>query len=191
MNYPDEIKIQDILSKNWIDLINKDTVKNTECNLNDIVTFCKSKNLKIYPNVERIFYIFNKCELNNIRVVILGQDPYHQHENQANGMAFSVSNVVPIPPSLRNIKKELISCYPNKQFNNDLTHWVEQGVFLLNTSLTVTQNKPGSHIQLYSDFIKETIKMISNKSNIVFCLWGSEQFPLLLIFIYKSLVNKN
>lgn len=172
MNYPDEIDFKDILSKNWIELINKHTIKNTQCNLNNIIAFCKNENFKIYPNAERVFYIFNKCELNNIKVVILGQDPYHQHENQAIGMAFSVSNDISAPPSLKNIKKELISSYPDKQFKNNLTHWVEQGVFLLNTSLTVTQNKPGSHIKLYHEFMREIIKIISDKGNIIFCLWG-------------------
>lgn len=172
MNYTDDISFSDILSKEWIEEMDYEIIQNTEQRFKKVMVECIKNALKVYPKQNDLFYIFNKCKLKDIKVVILGQDPYHRFENQANGMAFSVSNEISTPPSLKNIQKELLFCYPNSNCNNDLSHWVEQGVFLLNTSLSVTQNKPGSHINVWDEFIKHIIEIISKKGNIIFCLWG-------------------
>jgi uracil-DNA glycosylase len=172
MNYSENISLFNLIQNEWENVIDKEKIKNTQEKLIQQIDLCKKQNMKIYPEENRIFYIFNNCKIDNIKVVILGQDPYHSNENQANGMAFSVGNDTSTPPSLRNIHKELLSCYPDTKIENDLTKWVDQGVFLLNTSLTVVQNKPASHILLWNEFTKHIVSLISQKSNIVFCLWG-------------------
>ena len=113
----------------------------------NLVNFVKSEYAahKIYPPGSRIFSAFNFCSFHDVRVVIIGQDPYHG-EGQANGLCFSVAPGLALPPSLRNIFKELatdINIPPSA--NGDLTHWAEQGVFLLNATLTVRAKSPGSH----------------------------------------------
>ncbi|MBS1572451.1 MAG: uracil-DNA glycosylase [Bacteroidetes bacterium] len=129
---------------------------------------------KCFPPKEKIFRALELCPPENIKVVILGQDPYHD-DNQANGLAFSVSNFVKTPPSLRNIFKELQNDLEIERKQNDLEDWAKQGVLLLNVTLTVKAHQANSHQELgwekYTDFI---IKKISeNKENIVFVLWGS------------------
>ncbi len=107
--------------------------------------------------------------------MIIGQDPYHGY-NEANGLAFSVNEGINIPPSLKNILKEVKSDIGKTSINNgDLSIWATQGVFLLNSILTVVENKPLSHKGIgWEDFTNEVIKIISkNASNIVFLLWGN------------------
>lgn len=128
----------------------------------------------IYPPATKIFASFNYTPFNQVKVVIIGQDPYHG-EGQANGLCFSVSDGIPVPPSLQNIFKEL---------HNDLGHtipktgnlepWAKQGVLLLNASLTVQANQPGSHQkQGWEQFTDAAIKALSeNKKGLVFLLWG-------------------
>lgn len=130
---------------------------------------------EVFPVEENIFRAFHKTSLAEVKVVILGQDPYHV-PNQANGLAFSVSNDMKLPPSLKNIYKELqqdINC----QFYQlgDLTPWAAQGVLLLNTTLTVNKSKPGSHQkQGWERFTDAVIQQVSNeKEHIVFLLWGN------------------
>jgi len=125
-----------------------------------------------YPPKEKIFRAFELTPLNQVKVVILGQDPYHG-ANQANGLAFSVDMGQKIPPSLRNILKEALegtSDIPKP----DLTHWAEQGVFLLNTVLTVEEKKPGSHAHFgWEKFTDEVITLISQyQAHVAFMLWG-------------------
>jgi len=131
---------------------------------------------KIYPKGSDIFNAFWKTPFTDLKVVILGQDPYHG-ENQAHGLSFSVQKGVGIPPSLRNIYKELKTdiagfVIPN---HGDLTEWAEQGVLLLNASLTVRAATPGSHQKKgWETFTDAVIKKISDeKEGIVFILWGS------------------
>lgn len=129
---------------------------------------------KCYPPGKLIFEAFNRCPLDNLKVVILGQDPYHG-ENQAHGLAFSVEEGVKHPPSLINIFREIeddISVpYPN---NGNLNRWADQGIFLLNSTLSVRANQAGSHQNKgWEEFTDSIIKIISYKKNeIVFMLWG-------------------
>lgn len=129
----------------------------------------------IFPPKSEIFAAFNLCNFDNIKVVILGQDPYHGI-NQAQGLCFSVNPGVNIPPSLKNIYKELLSDI-NKPIpdHGDLRSWAKQGVLLINSTMTVRQKSPASHQkQGWEEFTDSVIKTISqNKQNIVFLLWGN------------------
>ena len=133
------------------------------------------KNYTIYPPKNKIFYALETVNFDDINVVILGQDPYHG-ENQANGLAFSVNKNATIPPSLKNIFKEIKSQFgKNSQcINGDLTPWAKQGVLLLNIILTVRDSKPKSHHNIgWEIFTNHIIKKISDHhKNIVFLLWG-------------------
>lgn len=128
----------------------------------------------IFPPKGQVFRVFDLA-LEDIKVVILGQDPYH-NDNQACGLSFSVNDNVPLPKSLINIYKELendLGIFPAKSGN--LEPWFLQGVFLLNAVLTVEKNSPASHSKLgWEDFTDYIIKTISDKTNnVVFILWGA------------------
>lgn len=129
---------------------------------------------RVYPPKPQVFSAFENCDLSDIKVVILGQDPYHQY-GQAHGMCFSVNPGVKIPPSLRNIYKELQvdeGCYiPN---NGYLMPWAHQGVFLLNTILTVEDSSPLAHKNIgWETFTDHAIERINALDQpIVFMLWG-------------------
>lgn len=145
----------------------------------DIMQFLISEqqqNKTIYPPQEDIFNAFNYCAKNDIKVVIIGQDPYHD-KGQAHGLSFSVQPYVKTPPSLRNIYKELSSDIPGFEIPNHgfLKSWAEQGVLLLNTSLTVQAHKPASHSKIgWEIFTDSVIKHINNElDSLVFLLWGS------------------
>ena len=134
----------------------------------------KSQGKIIYPPGTFIFNAFNTTPIDKVKVVILGQDPYHG-PGQAHGLCFSVSNGVQPPPSLINIFKELHDdigiSIPN---NGNLTHWAQQGVFLLNASLTVRAGDPMSHSKIgWAVFTDTVIRKISEeKKHVVFLLWG-------------------
>ena len=133
------------------------------------------KNFDIYPPGKDIFNAFNLCPFDKINVVILGQDPYHGI-NQANGLCFSVNKGVTVPPSLKNIYKELRNNFENYKYEDgDLSKWAEDGVLLLNSILTVRKGLPGSHKDIgWEKFTDMVINLISKrKKNIVFLLWGS------------------
>jgi uracil-DNA glycosylase len=142
-----------------------------------IATVLKTEKLDgrtIYPPGPLIFNAFNTTPFDNVKAVILGQDPYH-NPGQAHGLSFSVPRGIPPPPSLVNIFKELHSDIgmpiPN---HGNLTHWAEQGVMLLNASLTVRANEPMSHAKIgWAEFTDSVIRKISDlKKNTVFLLWG-------------------
>jgi uracil-DNA glycosylase len=144
----------------------------------DIVHFLKTEKdagKTIYPPGKLIFNAFNLTPFDTVKVVILGQDPYHG-AGQAHGLSFSVLPGVKPPPSLVNIFKELKSDIGLDMPNNygDLTHWAKQGVLLLNTALTVRAGEPFSHAKTgWSKFTDAVIETISNeKENIIFILWG-------------------
>ena len=129
---------------------------------------------KVYPPGKFIFNAFDKCTFENTKVVILGQDPYHGY-NQANGLSFSVNDGVAIPPSLQNIFKEIRddsgTLIPK---SGNLERWAEQGVLLLNSTLTVRAAEAGSHQKKgWETFTDAVIKCISDeKQDVVFLLWG-------------------
>lgn len=134
--------------------------------IDNILYGLESLGLVIYPSKQNIFRIFKLCPLDKIKVVILGQDPYHG-DNQANGIAFAVNKDVPVPPSLRNIIKKS-GCE-----DKTLVSWVRKGVFLLNTTLTVTKNNPNSHSKIWRVFGENVIRYLSNHTNgVAFHLWG-------------------
>jgi uracil-DNA glycosylase len=142
-----------------------------------IVTFLRTEKMAgkiIYPPGSLIFNAFNTTPFESVKVVILGQDPYHG-QGQAHGLSFSVQPGVLPPPSLINIFKELYTDIgvPIPSHGN-LTHWAEQGILLLNASLTVRANEPMSHAKTgWAEFTDAVIKKISDqKENVVFLLWG-------------------
>lgn len=135
----------------------------------------KEADKKIYPPGSLIFNAFNTTPLDKVKVVILGQDPYH-NPGQAMGLSFSVPRGVTVPPSLRNMYKELVSDVGfTPPTHGDLTSWAEQGVFLLNAMLTVEKNKPSSHRDIgWQDFTDAVIRTLSReRQNLVFMLWGA------------------
>jgi uracil-DNA glycosylase len=140
----------------------------------DHIKIEKKQGVVIYPPGTFIFNAFNKTPLNNVKVVIIGQDPYHG-QGQAHGLCFSVQNGVPPPPSLINIFKELQEDLgiPFPEHGN-LTHWAEQGVFLLNASLSVRAGEPMSHSKIgWAEFTDNVIRKISaEREHVVFLLWG-------------------
>lgn len=142
-----------------------------------LVDFVKSEysSNDIFPPAKEIFAAFDHSTFDQTRVVIIGQDPYHG-DRQANGLCFSVRPDVKIPPSLKNIFKEIQDDLkiPDPA-NGDLTRWAEQGVLLLNATLTVQAHQPGSHQNKgWEQFTDEVIKSLSdNKNNLVFLLWGA------------------
>lgn len=133
------------------------------------------ENETVYPKYENIFRAFNETPFDEVRVVILGQDPYHG-PRQANGLSFSVDAQVKLPPSLVNIFKEINTHgYRLKLRNGDLTPWAGQGVFLLNATLTVRAGVPGSHHkkgwEVFTDAVVHALA--TQKKGIVYMLWGN------------------
>lgn len=135
----------------------------------------KSTGKTIFPAGSNIFNAFNKTPFDKVKVVILGQDPYHGI-GQAHGLSFSVTRGVKIPPSLQNIFKEIKADIgvENPPNFGDLTHWAEQGILLLNAALTVRDGEPMSHAKIgWAQFTDAVIKTISDKKeNVIFLLWG-------------------
>ncbi|RVD92722.1 uracil-DNA glycosylase [Tubulinosema ratisbonensis] len=170
------------MNPSWLSLLIKETKKDY---------FIKIKNYlhknKFFPPPNSIFYFTYHFDLPQTKVVILGQDPYH-NENQATGLAFSVPKNILIPPSLKNIFKEinLSTKLPIPQ-SGDLTKWSEQRVLLLNTSLTVKPNTPNSHHKLgWYTFTDKILELINEKcKNVVFMLWGNHAISK------KRLINSN
>lgn len=129
----------------------------------------------IYPNQEHIFQALNLCPFNKTKIVIIGQDPYHG-PNQANGLSFAVHKNITLPPSLKNIFKEIQSdLHITPIHNGDLSRWAKQGVLLLNATLTVQDQIPGSHQnkgwEIFTDSVIQ--KLSEEKEHLVFILWGN------------------
>jgi uracil-DNA glycosylase len=134
------------------------------------------ENHTCFPPKNLIFSAFNHCNFEDLKVVIIGQDPYHG-DNEANGLCFSVNDNIKIPPSLRNIFREINDDFETifMPASGNLERWSNQGILLLNASLTVEKDIPNSHKHLkWSIFTDEVIKLISDKKqNVVFLLWGN------------------
>jgi uracil-DNA glycosylase len=129
----------------------------------------------IYPHKDNVFNAFNSSTFENTKIIIIGQDPYHQ-EGQAHGLSFSVKENIKIPPSLKNMFKEIESDLGTSTMleNGNLSPWADQGVLLLNSILTVEDSKPMSHQnkgwEIFTDRVIEVLN--SEKKNLVFMLWG-------------------
>lgn len=161
----------------------------------ELASFVKDEysNGKVFPPGKEIFNAFWHCPINKVKVVILGQDPYHG-PGQAHGLSFSVKPGIPFPPSLLNIFKEIKSDLGNDMPpNGDLTRWADQGVFLLNATLTVKETLAGSHQNKgWEQFTDEVIRKINeSQPHVVFMLWGAyAQKKAVLIDESKHLILK-
>jgi len=142
----------------------------------ELTEYVRSEYLKktVYPPAQKVFNAFNECPLQKVKVVIVGQDPYH-NSKQANGLSFAVNEGMVLPPSLKNIYKEIkndLGVTP--LLSGDLSRWARQGVLLLNSVLTVCANSPASHSKRgWEQFTDAAIQVLnSNKTQIVYLLWG-------------------
>ena len=143
----------------------------------------KKYNLQIFPSNHNIFKCFNYFDINNTKIVILGQDPYHGI-NQATGLAFGINNLCRKQPSLKNIEKELLNDLNISLSDQTLEYWAKQNILLLNSALIVIEGKPRSHIKYWSNFTDNIINYINiNCKNVIFVAWGD--------FAYNKLKNIN
>ena len=162
------------LSENWKRVLKDEFEKEYFQTLSSAI-HAKYLSSSVFPPQELIFSALQLCSFENVRVVILGQDPYHG-TGQAHGLSFSVPDGVKIPPSLKNIYKEIATDIGKKiPASGNLEHWAKQGVLLLNSTLTVEAGKPASHQGLgWETFTDAIIKKISDeKEHVVFLLWGN------------------
>lgn len=158
----------------WLEVIEEEKEKEYYKKLKMIIDE-RYQTTEVYPPKEKIFNAFSLCKYENLKVVILGQDPYHQ-EGQAQGLAFSTPANIKNPPSMVNILKEIKDDMGDSQCNDgDLTPWAKQGVLLINAVLTVEDSLPASHQKIgWEIFTDNIIKHISeNFEGVVFLLWGS------------------
>jgi uracil-DNA glycosylase len=163
------------LHPSWQTVIGDEFNKHYMHTLRDFLRQEKAAGRTIYPPSPLIFNAFNHTPFEQVRVVIIGQDPYHG-PNQAHGLSFSVPKGVNLPPSLQNIFKEISSDLNIKMSRNgDLTAWANQGVLLLNATLTVEQTKAGSHQNKgWEQFTDAAIAALNkHREHLVFVLWGS------------------
>ncbi|NLA88560.1 MAG: uracil-DNA glycosylase, partial [Alcaligenaceae bacterium] len=160
----------------WEQLIATEKSKPYFTHLLEEIERQRAEGIEIYPPQEEVFAAFTLTPFEQVKVVILGQDPYHG-PHQAHGLAFSVNPGIAFPPSLQNIFKELSTDIPDFQipFHGDLRPWAKQGVFLLNTVLTVQKNQANSHAELgWEQFSDEVIAVLNeHREKLVFILWGA------------------
>ena len=161
-----------MINKNW-DIILKDELKKDYFKKLGVFVKNEYKNKICYPQYKDIFNALRYTDYDEVKVVILGQDPYHG-ENEAHGLSFSVRDNVKRPPSLANIFKELENDLGIKKMNNDLTNWAKQGVLLLNSIMSVVKDTPLSHKEKgWEIFTDNIIKLLNEREEpIVFILWG-------------------
>ncbi|MGL5052745.1 MAG: uracil-DNA glycosylase [Cetobacterium sp.] len=162
------------IGNDWDNILKSEFEKEYFLKIKDVL---KSEYIKntIYPPREDIFTAFKLTQYQDVKIVILGQDPYHG-SGQAHGLAFSVRKGIKIPPSLRNIYKEILSEGEGETFNHGcLESWAKQGVFLLNATLTVRESEANSHSKIgWTIFTDEVIKKINEKQEpVIFVLWGN------------------
>lgn len=162
-----------LITKNWYELLKEEFESKSYKSLEKWLNY-EYTHKTIYPEPKNVFNALNLVKFNDVKVVIIGQDPYH-NPKQAHGLSFSVEKDINSPPSLKNIYKELqddCGCYiPN---NGNLTKWAKQGVLLLNSVLTVEENKPNSHKGKGWEQITTKIVELLNKREdpVIFLLWG-------------------
>ena len=168
------LKINSINSEKWKNILHSEFSKNYFKNLNNFLIE-EYKNYTVYPKKEHIFAAINKTEFEKVKIVIIGQDPYHG-KNQANGFAFSVNDNITNPPSLKNILKELADDLNKDTKHVNLVDWANQGVLLLNSILTVRESFPGSHKnkgwEIFTDFLIESLA--NERKNLIFIIWGAQ-----------------
>ncbi len=181
---------------NWTNIINNEKKKQYFIKIQKFLHQEKKKNKIIYPPNKFIFHCFKLTKFSKIKIVIVGQDPYYK-KGQAHGLAFSVPKYIKnIPPSVKNIYKEIKYEFPNFIIPNHgcLTNWAKQGILLLNTILTVEADKPCSHKNIGWEIFTNNIINYINKylNNIIFILWGYyAQKKILLINNKKHLILKS
>lgn len=162
-----------MINKKW-DIILKDELEEKYFKNMKMFIEKEYKKKEIYPKYENVFNALKYTDYDDVKVVILGQDPYHG-PNEAHGLSFSVENDIKRPPSLNNIFKELYNDLYIKKEKNNLTSWAKQGVFLLNAIMTVEKDKPLSHKGIgWETFTDNIIKCLNKrKKPVVFILWGN------------------
>ena len=162
-----------MIGNDWDNVLKDEYEKEYFLKIKDIVRN-EYNNKIIFPPADKVFYAFRKTSYKDTRVVILGQDPYHG-EGEANGLCFSVNSGIKMPPSLKNIYKELYSDLGIEKIDTDLSDWASSGVLLLNSVLTVEKDKPASHKFVgWEEFTDSVIKKLNEKEEpIVFILWGN------------------
>ena len=171
----EEIKALNKLPNDWdLELKKNGLYPNLSEAINKLLLFHK-EGKEIFPTFNNIYKAFELCSYSNTKIVILGQDPYHQ-PGLANGLAFAVHKGNKIPASLKNIYKEIISDTGNCIYSSgNLEEWAAQGVLLLNTSLSVNRSEAGSHSHIgWNALIKSIIKLLNIKGGVIFLLWGKE-----------------
>lgn len=181
------------IEQSWKDALSAEFNKDYFIKLTDFVRGEYMSGKQIFPAAKNIFNAFNLCPLDNVRVVIIGQDPYHE-PGQAHGLCFSVLPPTPIPPSLQNIYKEIESDLGRpSSTHGDLTHWAQQGVLLLNATLTVRAHAAASHAGMgWEQFTDAVIGECAKRDNIVYMLWGSyAQRKAQIVDPEKNLVLKS
>ena len=163
-----------MFNNSWDKILEEEMNKEYFLNIKNFIKEERTKKI-IFPSKEDLFKAFKLTEFDKIKVVIIGQDPYHG-ENEAMGLCFSVRKGITMPPSLRNIFKELEDDLGIKRTDTDLTDWANQGIFLLNTVLTVEKDKANSHKDIgWQEFTDFVIKEINDKKdNVIFVLWGGQ-----------------
>ncbi len=162
------------IDESWKNVLGDEFSKDYFGKIKEFLSKEKGKGVKIYPPGNLIFNAFNLTPFDQVKVVIIGQDPYHG-PGQAMGLSFSVPPGINIPASLKNIYKEMVDDVGIQlPTHGDLTHWAKQGVFLLNAILTVEHKKAGSHKQIgWQRFTDRVIEILSReKYGLVFLLWG-------------------
>lgn len=167
------------ITKNWYELLKDDFSSSEFKNLQKFLDE-EYAHYRIYPRPEKIFNALNLTKFEDVKVVIIGQDPYHQ-QGQAHGLCFSVEKDTKLPPSLQNIYKEIETELGKKSLTNgDLTKWAKQGVLLLNSVLTVRESCPNSHKNKGWEIItKKIIKRLNERQKpIVFILWGANAIEM-------------
>ena len=162
------------IEQSWKDALSEEFDKEYFIKLTNFVRNEYLSGKAIYPAPANIFNAFNLCPLNKVKVVIIGQDPYHE-PGQAHGLCFSVLPPTRIPPSLVNIYKEIQNDLGHQSVTNgDLTYWAEQGVLLLNATLTVQAHLAASHAgKGWEQFTDAVIREVAKRDNVVYMLWGA------------------
>ncbi len=162
------------IEQSWRDALAGEFDKEYFIKLTDFVRAEYMAGKNIYPAPGNIFNAFNLCPFDAVKIVIIGQDPYHE-PGQAHGLCFSVPDGIRLPPSLQNIYKEIENDLGRRSITNgDLTKWAQQGVLLLNSTLTVMAHAAASHAgRGWESFTDAVIRALATRQNVVYMLWGS------------------